>query len=162
MWVLHKVLWVAALLMRPSHSELRQRLSVKASSAGIGNDWQINVHHTLRSIKCTGCSMHIGAPVERTLAVQIHVMIAPNSPATAPLMAPAAEILLQVMQNANGGTALPTTTPMNRYTQPRDRPNFLQNHKHSSGSNSSGSTFSCVPTDHALQNKAIQELGFRQ
>jgi hypothetical protein len=41
-------------------------------------------------------------------------------------MAPAAEILFQVMQNAMGGTAEPMMTPMKRYTQPRDRPIFLQ------------------------------------
>jgi len=53
-------------------------------------------------------------------------MMAPHSPVTAPLTAPAAEILFQVMQKAMGGTALPTTIPMNRYTQPRDKPIFLQ------------------------------------
>lgn len=61
-----------------------------------------------------------------TLATQIQVMMAPITPVMAPLMAPAAEILFQVMQKAIGGTALPTITPMNRYTQPRDSPIFLQ------------------------------------
>lgn len=61
-----------------------------------------------------------------TLAVQIQVIMAPTRPVRAPLTAPAAEILFQVMQKAIGGTAEPTMTPMNRYTQPRERPIFLQ------------------------------------
>lgn len=80
-------------------------------------------------------------PTSRTLAVQIQVMIAPMRPVTAPPIAPAAEILFHVMQKAIGGTALPTTTPMKRYTQPRERPIFLQAH-HTEAQPSTVSTWS--------------------